>query len=155
MSLFHLRFPALLCALIALFTACQPAALDEPPAPPSPETHDPCNSAWKFSLALEIDDNEDLTWHGYASECFNEACETSWEPALGIICVRCSFPLCQNGFQWRDNRYGCDIPNPYTWTVTKEHNYWQGCITFEPDECLAESIPNFYDLTIYGYGCPF
>ncbi|MEK7256103.1 MAG: hypothetical protein AAB316_15235 [Bacteroidota bacterium] len=142
-----------MCLLLTLATlvACTTDEAETPPL--SLATDDPCGEATKFSLTLHQDDNENLHWTGLWDECFNLECETIWQPETGLMCIRCTFPLCENGFKWRSNEY-CEVPENYTWEVSQQWNFWEGCLTFTPDECLAESIPNAYRFTILGYNCP-
>ena len=114
-----------------------------------------CDSAQKFSAILCTDDNEEVHWEGLWEECFNLGCETSWEPALGIMCIRCLFPLCENGFRWEAVERICGVPGEYAWTVHPELNYWEGCLTFERNECLAESNPNCYKFRLFAANCPY
>ena len=120
--------------------------------------YDPCTDPTKFSVQLCIDDNETPTWFGLWDECFNIACQTSWTPAHGFICFRCTFPICEEGFVWKSVQHICHVPDPYSFTVDQTYyglgTFWEACITFPPDECLAETFPNCYNFTIYAENCP-
>lgn len=128
------------------------------PVPAEEPPFDPCNNATKFSVQLCIDDVQDLMWYGLWDECFNLGCETSWTPGHGLICFRCTYPICEEGFQWKSVGHLCSIPE-YTFTVDVNYEnqgaFWEACITFPPDECLAETYPNCYDFLIYAANCPY
>jgi hypothetical protein len=121
--------------------------------------YEPCCDATKFSVQLCIDDNQNPTWYGLWDECFNLGCQTSWTPASGLICFRCIYPICENGFLWKSVKHLCEVPVPYSFSVDETYLYqgtfWEACISFEPDECLAETYPNCYNFLIYAAGCPY
>lgn len=159
--IFFLSIYLLAIAVPALFIqSCCPSQFEDLPEPADTTIvvdidvePDTCDSATKFSVRLCIDDNLNLTWSGLWDECFNLGCETSWSPALGLICLRCIYPLCPE-FKWRRIERICEIPE-YTWTTEEEFNFYQGCIQFAPDECITETVPNCYDFIIYASGCPY
>jgi hypothetical protein len=140
-------------AAIATLAACIPEP-DQPSAP-LPDCYnkpkDNCiNPSYTYqALALCIDDNENLTW---SNACWNKHCQTSFEPASGTLCVRCDFPLCQNQFRWTGND-SCPVPCNYQFSTEPEYNFWTAKLQFEPNECLAESIPNCLYFTITGEFC--
>ena len=143
-----LRFLALaaMAAAAITFHSCK----TEPDQPPT----EYCPEATKFSVNRCIDDNQHVYWTGLWDECFNLGTQTSWTPELGIITIRSTWQLCNYGFRWKEVQHLCPVPE-YTWTVEPEYNYWVGTIKFPPNECLAEAIPNCYNLVIYGAGCPY
>lgn len=105
---------------------------------------DPCGPEHSFDAVLCIDDNEELSWHTPWSECFEQFVETSWEPALGIMQLNSQIPICENYFEFHRVKRICNVPTPYSWEVEPTHNFYTCTLTFEPDECLAETIPNCY-----------
>ncbi len=124
--------------------------LDRPPIKKADT--DNCGNATKYSVNLCIDSNQDVYWTGLWDECFNLDTQTSWAPELGIIQIRSNWQLCKSKFQWNSVQYLCPVPE-YTWGVAPELNYWVGTISFSPNECLAEAVPNCYSMVIYGMGC--
>ncbi|MCC6727018.1 MAG: hypothetical protein IT258_21125 [Saprospiraceae bacterium] len=120
----------------------------------SAQTMDNCPNATRYSVSLCIDESQAVHWFGIWDECFNLGTQTAWAPELGLIQIRSQWELCSKGFYWNSVQYQCPVPN-YTWTVEQEMNYWVGNITFSPNECLAEAVPNCYAFTIYGSGCQY
>ncbi len=148
-----LRFPALAAIAAAIvFTACTKEP-DQPPtvkAPCPTIIPDNCqNPSYTHHIALCIADDESMAW---SDPCWNTHCQTSYEPALGILCVRCDFPLCQNDFAWLQNDW-CPVPCSYDFTTDAEYNFWTAKLTFPPDECLAEHVPNCLYFAITGETC--
>jgi hypothetical protein len=154
-------------ALSVLFIihSCSPNQLSQEDVEPKETTitvqTDVCGSlnAVEFSVAHCVQDGEFDMWQGYADECFNLGCQTSWTPALGIMCIRCTWPICAENFAWRRNDY-CQVPSEYLWEVSPTYDpqqgqFWEGKLTFEPNECLAEEVNNCHYFTIYGYACPY
>jgi hypothetical protein len=137
---------AILAAAAITFHSCQ-AEPDQPPT-------EYCTEATKFSVTLCIDDSQQVYWTGLWDECFNLGTETSWTPESGTITIRSTWQLCNYGFRWKDVQALCPVPE-YTWSVQPEYNYWVATLKFPPNECLAEAIPNCYNLVIYGTGCPY
>ncbi|MEZ4961964.1 MAG: hypothetical protein R2830_19205 [Saprospiraceae bacterium] len=99
----------------------------------------PCNT---ISASICIDDNDNPFWASPWDMCLNLHTQISWEPALGHIVIRSSVPLCGSFFEWRWNTL-CNVPE-YQWHVDatygpQQGQFWEGHLTFPPDECLAES----------------
>lgn len=137
----------ILPVLAVIAPACKPD-LAEPPV----KTDLGCATATRFSVAYCLQEDEEGMWYGLWDECFNLEAETSWEPAQGIVKVRTKWEPCAAGFKWVSVDYQCEVP-AYTVTVQPELNYWLLCITFPPDECLAETVPNCHHFVIPGIGC--
>jgi hypothetical protein len=115
---------------------------------------DNCGNATMYSVNLCIDNNQSVYWTGLWDECFNLGTQTTWAPELGIIQIRSNWQLCKSSFKWNSVQYLCPVPE-YTWAVTTGLNQWVGTISFQPNECLAEAVPNCYGMVIYGMGCSF
>lgn len=107
-----------------------------------------------YSVNLCIDSKQSVYWTGLWDECFNLETQTTWAPELGTIQIRSNWQLCKAGFKWNSVQYLCQVPE-YTWTVTTGLSHWVGTISFQPNECLAEAVPNCYGIVIYGMGCSF
>jgi hypothetical protein len=117
-------------------------------------TYDNCSNATMYSVNLCIDSKQNVYWTGLWDECFNLGTQTTWTPELGTIQIRSNWQLCKSKFKWNSVQYLCPVPE-YNWTVGTELNQWVGTISFPPNECLAEAVPNCYGMVIYGMGCRY
>ncbi len=145
--------------LPALFTAgCQPGQLHQEDARPAPAAitvevppdgggdtlsrTDPCGGQHTVKATICLDDNYNPFWVSLWDVCLKLHTQISWEPATGLVVIRSSVPLCGQYFEWHHNTY-CDVPD-YEWHVETtyapgEGQFWEGYLTFPPDECLAEA----------------
>lgn len=115
---------------------------------------DPCTAATRYAVKLCIDEGQGTYWEGLWDECFNLGVQTIWDPANGSIQMISKWQLCQVGFQWLSIDNYCPVPT-HQWSVSYDATYWVGEIEFAPNECLAEGIPNCYELQLLGAGCPY